>query len=466
MVSGFVSPIVRRMIGRSQIIRAALGLLTLSVSARADKAASFAVGGTVRVSVASDGTGPFKYQWKKNGVDIAGATAATYTFANAQVSDSGSYSVSVCNTMGSAISDVAQVGVGQTAPALTAAPATVTVDKGGTTTLSVSVSGSPAPTIQWQLNGVNIPGATGSTLKLSNVSAANAGTYSVLISNALGSVVSTAAIVSVRGTSRLSNVSIRTIPGTGSQTLIAGFVTAGASKSILVRAVGPGLAPYIASPTFADPMLELYEGSDAAPMMTNDNWGGTTELTATFNRLGAFSLTSTSKDAAVLANLAPKVYSAQVKGNGNGLAIAEIYDADTSDSPTGRIVNLSARTQVGTGDGVLVAGFVISGSTPKQLLIRAIGPTLTTYGVPGALADPKLELYAAGTSTVIQSNDNWAGAAELTAAFGVTGAFALTDASSKDASMIVTLNPGAYSAVVSGVGDTTGVALVEIYELP
>ena len=115
----------------------------------------------------------------------------------------------------------------------------------------------------------------------------------------------------------------------------------------------------------------------------------------------------------------------------------------------------------------MIAGFVIGGSTPKRLLIRAVGPELAKYGVGGVLADPKLEIYrsANGVSTYIDGNDNWSAGTEMSNAFAATGAFGLTPGS-KDGALIIQLQPGSYSAVVKGVSDTTGIALVELYDLP
>jgi hypothetical protein len=124
---------------------------------------------------------------------------------------------------------------------------------------------------------------------------------------------------------------------------------------------------------------------------------------------------------------------------------------------------VSARTRVGTGDDILIAGFSISGSTNRTVLIRAIGPTLATFNVPGALANPRLELYS-GANRILE-NDDWGGTAVLTTAFSAVAAFALP-ADSRDAAILVTLAPGSYTAQVSGVGSTTGVALVEVYEVP
>jgi hypothetical protein len=145
--------------------------------------------------------------------------------------------------------------------------------------------------------------------------------------------------------------------------------------------------------------------------------------------------------------------------------IAELYDSDPVSSMTDaspRLVNVSVLKNIGT---LLTAGFVIDGNTTKKVLIRAVGPTVgaAPFNVPGAVADPQLTLFSLGTA--IGSNDNWGGTAELTAAFTAVGAFALP-ATSRDAAIVATLNPGPYTVQVSGVGGTTGVALVEVYEMP
>ncbi len=159
------------------------------------------------------------------------------------------------------------------------------------------------------------------------------------------------------------------------------------------------------------------------------------------------------------------MYSFPVYPNDNqsGIALAELYDADLNPVPA-EMVNISARTQVGTGNNILIAGFVIRGNAPKTLLIRALGPTLTGLGVTGALADPQLYLF--GKAGPITSNDNWGGTAGLKTAFSTVGAGPLAGDTSKDAALLVTLDPGVYSAQVSGVGSTTGVGLVEIFVMP
>ena len=265
----------------------------------------------------------------------------------------------------------------------------------------------------------------------------------------------------VAPTSRLVNLSVRAVPGPDDRALLVGFVVNSGSKSMLVRAIGPGLSTYTDAVVFQDPKLTIYDGGTA--IISNDNWGGAETLKSNFARLGAFPLPDASKDAVVLTNLAPKGYTANISGSGTGLAMAEIYDADTAAQPAGRLVNLSARAHAGPGEGVLIIGFVISGDAPMRVLVRAIGPTLANYGVTTALSDPQLDVYQG--STLVQHNDNWSGSSDLTAAFTKTGAFALPDPASKDAAMIVTLQPGAYTAIVSGVAGADGIALAEVYEL-
>ena len=146
---------------------------------------------------------------------------------------------------------------------------------------------------------------------------------------------------------------------------------------------------------------------------------------------------------------------------------AEIAPAVTgAAADAGQFVNLSTRAFVGTADGVLIPGLVIGGTTAKRVLIRAVGPTLSTFGVTGVLADPTLTVFRG--STTIASNDNWQeqtnGPALATAAVSA-GAFALP-AGSKDSALLLTLEPGAYTFRIAGAGTSTGVALVEVYAVP
>ena len=362
-----------------------------------------------------------------------------------------------------------------------AQPQNQSIAAGTNATLSVNAVGGGALAYQWRKNGVAIPGATGATLTLANVALDAAARYDVVVSDATSSLTTFPAQLTVTPAaplpgaeiSRISNLSIRTNAGTGAQTLIVGYVVGGSgttgTKPLLIRGVGPTLAAFGVPGALADPKLELYTGTTKSD--ENDNWGGTAALSSAFTAVGAFQFSAPASKDSALFNAAtnPGTYTAQVSGIGGttGVALAEIYDS----SPTGasftstvpRLINVSARTASGTGAEILIAGFVIAGPTAKTVLIRAIGPTLGLFGVTGVLADPQLALYS-GT-TKINENDNWGGSAALSAAFASVGAFPLAT-TTKDAALLVTLAPGTYTAQVSGVGGTTGVALVEIYDVP
>ena len=268
---------------------------------------------------------------------------------------------------------------------------------------------------------------------------------------------------------RLANLSVRTQAGAGDATLIAGFALGAAgpgaapTKPLLVRAVGPTLSAFGVDGALADPALAfapLNQPSTAA----NDNWSGAAALKAAFASVGAFAFASdASRDAALLVSPAPGAYTASVSG-GSGVALVEIYDAGAGNTP--RLTNVSARAVAGTGANALIAGFVIDGTLPKRVLIRAVGPTLSAFGVGGALADPVLEVRPLGGATIVARNDDWGGTAALKAAFASVAAFALVSDVSRDAALAIELPAGAYTAAVSGANATTGVALVEVYELP
>ncbi len=402
------------------------------------------------------------YQWKFNGVDIPGATSDSLTFT-ASAATAGFYSTMSYGDGGSAISSEASVTV------ITVPPASATLASGAKLTLTVGVANPGGSTYQWNRNGTAISGATSSTYVVQAVTVANAGGYTVSVSNYAHVATSAAALVTVDGSTggatitpsadvRLSNMSVRTNLG-ASQTLIVGFVTGGA-KSILFRAVGPSLATafpafFTTAQVMADPRIRVFNGSTV--VATNDDWDAS--LAAGFTRLGAFPITSGSRDAAMQQSInGPQTL--QITGTGAGIVLFEGYDADTAG--TNRIQNLSARNRVGTGGDILIAGFVVAGTGNETLLIRGVGPTLfDSFGISDRLLDPKLEIYDS-TGTKIAENDNWS--ATLTSVFTQVGAFALT-AGSKDAALQISLPPGAYTAQVSGINSGTGDALVEVYEV-
>jgi YVTN family beta-propeller protein len=357
------------------------------------------------------------------------------------------------------------------APVLTTQPISATVT-GGTVALYAAASNSPA--YQWSLDGAPIAGATDSILLIRNAASA-AGTYTVTATNALGSATSSPATIALEATTnigRLVNISCRATVGTGANILIAGFAVGGAGTSgteaLLIRGSGPALAPFGVSGTLPDPQLTLYSGNTVVGM--NSGWDGSAAISSAAASVGAFAWSDpSSHDAALLESLGEGPYTAQIAGESGdtGIALAEVYDATPPGgyTPTStRIVNISARVQVGTGGNILIAGFAIGGSTSRTVLIRASGPALAAFGVGGTLPDPQLQLYS-GT-TVLASNSAWGGNAQIAAEAASVGAFAWSSASSKDSAILITLPPGAYTAQVSGASGDTGVALVEVYEVP
>jgi hypothetical protein len=323
---------------------------------------------------------------------------------------------------------------------------------------------------------VAISGATDTVYTISNFGLANVGNYTVKATNVFGT--STTAAATVVGTpythGRIINASIRAAAHSGDATLTVGFTLGGngtgGDKPIVVRAVGPTLTAFGVGGALDDPMIELYDVG-GAKIDQNDDWTGVFN----FSSLGAFPFAGAHpKDAAIYnpyARNGSQTMQVTAKPNASGIVLAELYDATAASNFTvftPRVINCSARTASGLGDDVLTLGFVVDGDTPVKVLIRAAGPTIGAppFNVSGVLADPNLEVYAGKTK--IAENDNWEdnGVGQtMRDAFQSVGAFGFK-AGSRDAAIILTLNSGSYSALVRGVGDTTGVAIAEVYELP
>ncbi|QYM78983.1 immunoglobulin domain-containing protein [Horticoccus luteus] len=435
-----------------QILRSTLAAPVVTT---APTSQTVGVGANVTLSVVANGGAPLTYQWQKDSVALAGATNATLALTNLQTTDSGDYTVTVTNAAGSTTSAAATLTVttGPIAPTVDTPPASQTVGVGQSVTLNVTASGTAPFAYQWYKDGTLIDGATQAALVIPAVSAADAGVYTVAVTNAGGTVTSTAATLAV-ASAYLSNVSVRAAMTEG-QTLIVGFVVSGGAKPVLIRAAGPALNAFGLTGV-ADPRAILFN-SQGTQVGENDNWDAS--LASTFSDLGAFPFTTDSKDAALLPTI-DGPHTAQVSGTGNGIILVEAYD-DAAGSHDGRkLANLSARYHVGTSNDILIAGFVVGGTGTKQVLIRAVGPKLADFSVPGVLADPQLTVYDG--ETVVASNDNWD--SSLASTFAALGAFAL-NSNSKDAALLVTLDAGkSYTVQVSGVGATTGEALVEIYD--
>lgn len=433
------------------------------------------IGQTVTLSAVASGDPEPSYQWRKDGVVIAGATSASLTITDTEASDSGSYSVVATNAAGSATSSTVTLTVTVPPITITAHPASLTQAAGSAATLSVTAEATDPLGYQWFKDGTALSGETAATLSFASLSAADAGDYTVWVSAGDGVVVSRFARVRVETPmpGRLSNVSVRSIAGRNGNPLVIGFVVSGGSKPVLVRAVGPTLeSEYGIGGVLANPRMDVFtSASSVTPIASNDNWGDDGQdatLVPLFASLGAFPLPDTaSLDAALVTSISgPTTVEVNSEPTGSsGVVIVEGYDTLNTTSP--RLLNLSARNFAGTGDQTLIAGFVIDGNEPKRLLIRGVGPTLADFGVPGTLSNPILEVHASigGLDTIVAQNDDWGDEAGVAAASTAAGAFQLTEGSG-DAAVVVTLPAGAYTAHVAGSDGGTGEALVEVYELP
>ena len=367
-------------------------------------------------------------------------------------------------------------------PEILSAPRAIAAVIGENVQLDITTTGTPPFTYQWFNDGQIIPGATAAGLSIPNISQASAGNYNVRVTSSDGLIVTASTAVTVRAPTeaaapgRLINLSVRTTAGTGSQTLIVGFFLTGSpAKSLLIRAVGPTLGTAFGiTGVVEDPRLQLLSGTNV--IATNEDWfrptagGPGSAVASVFSATGAFPLGENSRDSAIVQAINSGPYTAQVTGATNvGIVLAELYD--TTPNTGARLANVSARSQVNTGSDILIAGFSISGNVPKTVVIRGVGPSLNALGVSGTLTDPVLALYKipsspTGLTVKLDENNDWGGNDRLLAAFAQVGAFPMASPGSRDAAMVVTLVPGNYTAQVSGAGGTTGVALVEVYELP
>ena len=448
---------------------------------------TLAAGSSATFSAAATGTPPPTFQWAKNGTAIAGATNPVYTLTGVQSADAGLYTAIATNSAGSTTSNAAQLNVTLTnpavAPAFTTQPAAQSVTVGTGFTFSAAASGTPAPTYQWMKDSSSIAGATTATYAMPSAALADTGLYTVVASNSAGTATSTAAALNVTPPGapptdfgRLINLSILTNAGPGASVLTMGAVIGGAGSAgalpLVIRAVGPTLGTAFGiGGVLADPVMTVNAQGTAAPVAVNDNWDGSAATRAAFTAVGAFVLPLGSLDCAYVPpvpGLRAGGYTVQVSGttSATGLVIAEIYDAAGAarTATTPRLINLSTLAQIDPG-ATLAVGFVIGGTAPCRVLVRAVGPTLgTAFGIGGVMADPGLVLFSNDTGLQIGANDDWGGGAALATAMSAVGAFALADPASLDAGLVVTLPPGAYSVRVSGKNGTGGTAIVEVYE--
>jgi uncharacterized delta-60 repeat protein len=285
----------------------------------------------------------------------------------------------------------------------------------------------------------------------------------------------------VRLGSRLLNFSARGMVLTGGNVLVSGFVITGSgTKRLLLRAVGPGLSEFGVPGVLSNPTMTLRRpaAGSSEEIATNDDWGNprsgadSAEITAAASAVGAYPLLRDSADAALLVELPPGSYTLTIEGVGgtSGVVAVEIYDTN-SGSGDARLANLSTRGFVGEGDNILILGCVVSEAGGRTMLVRAIGPMLSTFGVAGVLANPRFDIFRRdpdGSNSVLATNDDWYSdpSGKTNHAAMKVGAPVFPALPSKDSALLTTLQPGNYTIQASGVGGLTGTALLEIYEVP
>ncbi|XOV89028.1 MAG: peptidoglycan DD-metalloendopeptidase family protein [Pseudomonadota bacterium] len=253
---------------------------------------------------------------------------------------------------------------------------------------------------------------------------------------------------------RLRNLASRSFVGTGDNVLIGGLVIAGnAPKAIVIRARGPALSDAGVSGTLEDPRLTLFSGSSVID--ENDNWASHPGVQLIPEDLKPFSYPS---ESVIARTLEPGAYTAIVSGvdNSTGIGLVEVFEID--DTGATRLGNIAARADIGTGDNVLIGGLVITGSLAKRVVIRARGPSLERQGVPDVLADPRLTVFAG--ASVIAANDNW----QVDESAGLIP-LDLQPAEPQEAALYLELLPGAYTAIVDGADGSTGVGIIEVFEV-
>ncbi len=328
-------------------------------------------------------------------------------------------------------------GSTNTAPAITTQPQSQTVNVGANVMFTVAASGSPEPTYQWRKDGANLSGETATTLTLSNVQASGAGVYTVVATNAAGSATSNNAILTV-------NASGAGAPNTPS--------SAGAFASSATEVTVSWLAATSGTAATGYKLERAADEAFSAGVMSWDLGASTSyvDTSAVANTTYYYRVSAVNGGSASAPSAAMRVQ--MPAGVGGGRA---------------RFASIATRAYCSTGDRVPIGGFVIAGSAPKRVLIRAVGPSLAAQGLSAGelLADPVVELHRG--SPVIAENDDWttnANAGEITTVGAQIGATPLMDSDTRSAALLTTLEPGAYTFIVSGKNGSSGIVLLEVYD--
>jgi hypothetical protein len=250
-----------------------------------------------------------------------------------------------------------------------------------------------------------------------------------------------------------SNLATRLQVLPGDNAMIGGFIITGAhAKNVLIRALGPSLAGAGVSGPLQNPSLELHDSSGEVVVL-NDNWKDWQRIDIEASGISP----ADDREAAIMQILQPGAYTAVVRGDPGGVALLEVYDLQAT--PNSRLANLSTRGFVDLGDNVMIGGFIVG--APSNYVVRAMGPSLATAGVSNPLPDPILELHD-GNGAVLKTNDDW----QTDANAGQVQAAGLAPSNAKESALYLNLGAGNYTAIVRGTHDSTGIGLVEVYNVP
>jgi hypothetical protein len=252
------------------------------------------------------------------------------------------------------------------------------------------------------------------------------------------------------------NISTRGMISSGDNTLIAGFIISGTeTKKVALRTLGPSLAAAGVSDPLADPQLKLFDASGAV-IASNDDW----QSDPSMSELSADGLAPTnSAEAATIQTLAPGAYTvvATGKGDSSGIGLVEAYDL--SPDASSRLANISTRSFVGTGDSVLISGFIVGDVSSATVIVRALGPSLGST-VSDPLSDPQITVYD-NNGSAIASNDNWQD--NVNSPDVQKNGLAPSD--SAESALVLRLPAGAYTTIVDGADGQSGISLLEVYNL-
>lgn len=254
---------------------------------------------------------------------------------------------------------------------------------------------------------------------------------------------------------RLANISTRVRVSSGSAVMIGGFIIQNATKRVLIRALGPSIP---VAGTLADPFLELH-GADGQIIATNDNWRENSSQASAISATGI--PPNNDRESAIVATLPAGSYTAVVRGadNGSGVALVEVYDLSLG---TGRLANISTRGQVSSGDNAMIGGFILDparGPAAKKVIVRGIAPSLKSV-LADAIDDPMIELRNSN-GELLQSNKRWVDSRDYDAIYTSS----LSPTNSTESAIVQGIVPGNYTVILRSVSGSTGIALVEIYDL-